>query len=349
MADGSRSSAGVTGVDGAAVARWLQSLSVGASEPLSLALIGQGKSNITVLVSDARSRHWVVRRPPLGHLLASAHDIAREYRVLSALRETSVPVPDAIALTTDPSITDAPLMLMEYVEGVVVEDIEAARSLDRALRHAIGLGMVDALASLHAVDLDQVGLADLASHRPYAARQLKRWSAQWEASRTREQPDVTTLADRLARAMPVERALTLLHGDVHLLNVIVDPGDGRTRAMVDWELSTLGDPLADLGMLLATWPERGDPPGAVLPTSEAPGWATRTELIDAYARASGRDMTDIGYWHVLALWKLAVIMEGVRRRGLDDPRNAERGVSFDAASIDAIVDEALVRAVEAGI
>jgi aminoglycoside phosphotransferase (APT) family kinase protein len=339
----------IPGIESAGLARWFATLPFGARPPLRPALIGQGMSNITVLVSDAQAQRWVVRRPPLGHLLASAHDIPREYRVLSALRDTPVPVPAALALTTDPSHSDAPMMAMEYVPGVVVDDIGIARSLSPALRRAIGLGMVDALSCVHAVDLDRVSLADLASHRPYAARQLKRWTAQWEASRTREQPNVTRLADRLAAAMPVERKVTLLHGDFHLFNVIVDPDDGHTRAIVDWELSTLGEPLADLGMMLASWPAPGDPAGAVLPASEVPGFPTRAELIDAYAKVAGADVADVGFWHVLALWKLAVIMEGIRRRGLDDPRNAERGVRCDAASIDAIVDEAMERAEEAGL
>jgi aminoglycoside phosphotransferase (APT) family kinase protein len=338
-----------TGVDAAALTRWFDSLSLGTGEQLTVSLIGKGGSNITCAVSDSSGGRWVVRRPPLGTLLDSAHDIAREYRVLVAMRDTPVPVPRAIALTTDPAYTDAPLMLMNHVDGLVVEDADVAASLPPAMRRAVGLGMVDALASVHAVDLEQVGLADLASRRPIAARQLKRWSKQWEASRTREQPVVAELAERLGRAMPAEREVVLIHGDYHLVNVMIDREDGHTRAIFDWELCTLGDPLADLGLALAYWPDPGDPAGGIVPGSAVPGFPSRDEVLDAYARITGRDVSGIGFWHALALWKLAIIMEGMRRRGLDDPSNAERGVMCDVETIDGVLEEAVAQAAAAGI
>ena len=282
-----------------------------------------------MLVEDAAGGRWILRRPPLGELLASAHDVAREHRVLSALQSTPVPTPAVVALTTDATVTDAPLLLMECVDGLVVDEMPVAEGLAPRLRGAIGRGMIDALAAIHAVDLEATGLSDLASHKPYAQRQLKRWNAQWEAARTRELPEVDELAGRLAAAVPAQRELTLVHGDFHLRNVIVDPSDGAVRAVLDWELCTLGDPLADLGGLLAYWPEAGDPPGAPFLAPTLEGFPTRRELIELYGHATGRDLSALGFWQVLALWKVAIIVEGVYRRSLNDSRNAARGATVD--------------------
>lgn len=325
------------GIDLDAVSGWLDSLAVGVRPPLRLSLMGQGKSNITVLVEDARDQRWVLRRPPLGRLLASAHDIAREHRILSALQGTSVQVPAVLALTADPAIADAPLMLMEHVPGLVIDELETAQRISQSVRRAIALDMVAALTSIHQVDLDATGLAGLASRKPYAARQLKRWKTQWEASRTRDCPVVDELAHRLAAAAPEQIEITLVHGDFHLRNVIVDPLSNQVRAILDWELATLGDPLADLGSLLAYWPDANDPPGALFPASALPGFPKRRELVDAYTAATGRDTTRIGFWEVLALWKVAIILAGVRKRGLDEPRNVERGAAVPEEAIDAVL------------
>jgi aminoglycoside phosphotransferase (APT) family kinase protein len=339
----------VPGIDAGTAERWLESLPIEVEPPLALAPVGQGKSNITVEVRDAAGRRFILRRPPLGTLLASAHDIGREHRVLAALQPTPVPTPAVIALTTDEAVTNAPLLLMEYVDGLVVDDMPTAEGLTPHLRSAIGQGMIHALGAIHAVDLEATGLSDLASHKPYAARQLKRWSGQWEAARTRELPEVDELARRLADAAPEQRELTLVHGDFHLRNVIVDPGDGSVRAVLDWELCTLGDPLADLGGLLAYWPEGGDPPGAPFLAPTLPGFPDRSELIEMYGRATGRDLSSLGFWQVLALWKVAIIVEGVYRRALNDPRNAERGATADPETVDAIVARAVRTAEDVGL
>ena len=337
------------GVDTVKVAEWMSALSITTTPPLTFALAGQGKSNITAIISDAAGRRWVLRRPPLGNLLPTAHDVAREYRILSALHGTRVPVPHALGLTTDDTITDAPLMLMEHIDGYVIDEMDRAEALTPAQRGPIGPALIEALAAVHAVDLEQAGLADLASHRPFAARQLKRWRSQWESSRTHDEPRIEKLADRLEDAMPAAEELSLIHGDYHLRNAIFDPNTGQVRALIDWELSTLGDPIADLGLLLAYWPEAGDPPGQYFTASALPGFARRADLVQHYGDVTGRDTSTAGFWEILGLWKVAVILEGVRRRALDDPRNAARGAMVDLTTIDALVGRAWARASAVGL
>jgi aminoglycoside phosphotransferase (APT) family kinase protein len=213
---------------------------------------------------------------------------------------------------------------MEFVDGIVVDDVDAAERLDPGARARLGSSLACGLARVHAVDLRATGLDDLASHSPYAARQLKRWRQQWQRSRTRELPAVEQLADRLAAAMPEQRELTLVHGDFHLLNVIAPPDGAQIRAILDWELCTLGDPLADLGGLLAYWPQAGDAVDGVFPAPRLPGFPSRAELAEIYAAETGRDLTALPFWHALGLWKIAMICEGVRRRAFDDERNAAR-------------------------
>lgn len=340
---------GVVGLNEDAVSTWITGLGVGALAPLSFERIGSGQSNLTFAVRDSGGGRWVLRRPPLGRLLASAHDVEREYRILSALQGTGVPVPKMIGLTKDPAITDAPLALMSYVDGLVIDDEAVAEELTPERRRAIGLALPKALASIHRVDLESAGLLDLASTKPYAGRQLKRWTTQWEQSKVHDLPDIDALAERLARNVPFQRETTLVHGDFHLSNVITAPDDGRVVAVLDWELCTLGDPLADLGGLLAYWPQRSDGVRGPFMASTLEGFPTRDELVDAYVHETKRDVSAVGFWHVLALWKLAIIAEGVLRRTLDDPRNrAERG-GPTAELIDGIVRRAVATADEVGL
>jgi aminoglycoside phosphotransferase (APT) family kinase protein len=314
----------VIGIDTEAVSRWLNGLDIGATGPFTFDRIGNGQSNLTFRVRDGAGSRWILRRPPLGALLASAHDVLREHRIMSALHDTEVPVPEMIATTTDPEVTDAPLVLMSFIDGAVIDDPGAAEKLSPEHRRQVGLGLPRTLGAIHAVDLDAAGLSDLASHKPYAARLLKRWSAQWDHSKTREVPEIAVLAQALADHAPEQTELTLVHGDYHLSNVITSPQDGHVIGVVDWELCTLGEPLADLGNLLAFWPESGDRVTGPLGVSRAPGFPKRAELIDAYAEATGRDVSQIGYWHTMALWRLTIIAEGILRRLLNDPRNASR-------------------------
>lgn len=338
----------LAGLDTVAVAAWL-ARAAGLREPIAFARVGQGQSNLTFLATDAAGRRVVLRRPPLGRLLASAHDVAREHRILRALDATAVPTPGVVAFTDDPAITDVPLLAMAHVDGLVVDDMTVAEGLAPEARGRLGEALATTLAAVHAVDLEATGLVDLASHKPYAARQLKRWRRQWEASRTRELPAVEELADRLEAATPEQRELALVHGDFHLLNVIAAPDGGVVRAVLDWELCTLGDPLADLGGLLAYWPQASDVAPGVFPAPALPGFPRRAKLVEVYANATGRDVSAVAFWHALGLWKIAVICEGVRRRAIDDPRNAPSSGAPPAHVVDDLVAHARQVAFEAGL
>jgi aminoglycoside phosphotransferase (APT) family kinase protein len=338
----------VLGIDPVAVADWIERLGIAFTGPLSFERIGLGQSNLTYLVRDADNREWVLRRPPLGHLLASAHDVAREARILSALQDTPVPTPKVYGLTRDAD--SVPLLLMEYVEGLVIDRMEIAESLTVQRRRQIGLSMATTLAKIHAVDINAVGLADLASHKPYAQRQLKRWAGQWELSKTRELPDLDDLTRRLIAAAPAQQELTLVHGDFHLRNVITSHETGDVVAVLDWELSTLGDPLADMGSLLAYWPERGEDEWAgSFAAAGLEGFPDRAEMTAVYLAETGRDAATLKYWHALGLWKVAIIAEGVMRRAMDEPKNKAAAGTPNLRRIDALVRKARDVAEDAGI
>lgn len=323
---------------------WLALQGASVAGGLEARRIGLGQSNLTYLVTDQAGHRWVARRPPLGTLLASAHDVAREHRILTALAGSDVPTPGVVGLVEDPAICDAPVLLVEYVDGLVIDRMENAEALTLEQRRTIGLDVAEVLACLHAVDLDAVGLSDLASHSPYATRQLKRWTRQLEASRTTERPELDRLTAWLRAHVPEQVGLAIVHGDLHVRNVIADPDTARVRATLDWELCTLGDPLADLGTTLAYWPEAGEPSIGMFEASQLPGFATRREIAEAYAEHSGRDLADLVFWEVLGMWKIAVIVEGVRRRALDEPANAAEGGPPGEEMVDALVDRAFTRA-----
>lgn len=330
----------IEGIDAAAVSDWLVGLDAGLTAPITFARIGAGQSNLTYAATDAAGRRVVLRRPPLGHLLASAHDVAREYRILTALQDTDVPVVRVLGLCEDEAVIDVPLMAVDHVDGVVLDTEADATALPPAARHRVGLSLVEAIAKIHAVDLEATGLSDLASHKPYAERQLRRWSGMWEQSRTRALPELDRLTERLVAAAPVPAEVTLVHGDCHARNIIIDADSAEVRAVIDWELCTLGEPLADLGTLLAYWTEQGDP-ATVLPNSTGhEGFATRAELIEHYGRVTGRDVSDHMFWHAIGLWKVAIILEGVRKRQMDDERNRTSLGEIGAEAVDGIVARA---------
>ncbi len=316
---------------------WLERLGIASAAPVMLERIGGGYSNLTYRVADSAGTKWVLRRPPHGNLLPSAHDVTREARIMHALRGSSVPVPRIGAVAVDDSGT--PWVLMEYIEGAVLDSVAAGESIAMQDRYGVGRSMVETLASLHDLDLEHIGLADLSSHAPYAERQLRRWQKQWEASRTLPRPELDQLTRRLSSAIPNRHEIALLHGDFHLKNVIVR--SGRVVAALDWELSTLGDPLADLGTLFAYWPHAGEFTARDLDApSTVQGFPTRENLLSEYARASGRDVSTISFWHVLGLWKLAIIGMGVLRRAKDDPRARSLAITPTEPDIDQILSYA---------
>jgi len=340
------SSVEAVGLDVAATARWIESLGIELVEPLELERIGLGQSNLTYLVRDQAGHRWVLRRPPLGSLLASAHDVKREARILTALEDTEVPTARVLGVA-DPD--EAPLALIEYVDGVVVDRMSIARELRPEVRRGVGLSMVMTLAKIHAVDLKATGLIELSSHKPYAERQLKRWSGQWEASKTRELPALDRLTERLQAAIPAQQDLTLVHGDFHLRNVITSRDGAAVRAVLDWELSTLGDPLADVGTLLAYWPRAGEVTAEGFNASSLPGFPARDELIRTYAEATGRDLAALGFWHALGLWKIAIIAEGIVRRITEEPQNQASAGIPTVERIEALVARATEVAWAAGL
>ena len=339
----------IVGIDPAAVTQWLDSLDLEFVGPLSFQRIGLGQSNLTYLVRDDDGRRWVLRRPPLGQLLASAHDVAREARIMAALEDTGVPVPRIFGVAKDPKISQVPLVLMAFINGQVVDTMQIAESLTPHQRRQIGVSLPKALAKIHAVDIKEVGLSDLASHQPYAGRQLKRWAGQWERSKTRELPELDDLTRRLAVAAPKQRELSLVHGDFHLRNAIVSHATGEVIGVLDWELSTLGDPLADMGSMLAYWPEAGEDIGGDFAASTLDGFPDRAELAQIYLDQTGRDPQALTYWHALGLWKVAVIAEGVMRRAMDTPQNKAAAGTPTVERIDALVHKAREIAAAANI
>jgi aminoglycoside phosphotransferase (APT) family kinase protein len=329
------------------LARWIRD----AGEPVTGSLrgtrVGQGQSNLTYRIDDEAGRTWIARRPPLGHLLASAHDVAREHRIIAALQSTGVPVPATIGVCEDPAVADVPVVIMEHVEGTVIDEEEAARQIAPETRRRLGLELARTLAKIHAVDIDAVGLGDLASRKPYAPRQLKRWSRQLEESRTQDRPDLDALTTVLTEHLPEPDEITLVHGDFHIRNVIIDSATGDIRAVLDWELATLGDPLADVGSSLAYWTQAGEVPVGA-PTA-VDGYPTRAEIAAEYLAVSGRSRRTLGFWHTLGLWKIAIIAEGVRRRVADNPANAAAHGVPTARDVQAIIDQGWAVARESGL
>jgi aminoglycoside phosphotransferase (APT) family kinase protein len=278
--------------------------------PLTGRLIAGGRSNLTYEVSDG-TRSWVVRRPPLGHVLATAHDMGREYRVISALRDTSVPVPLTYALCTDPDVIGAPFYVMSDVDGVAYRTADQIAVLGPTRIRAIAERLIATLALLHAVPPAEVGLADFGRPEGFLARQVRRWKKQLDASRSRPIAGIDELHALLAANPPDGTPPTIVHGDYRLDNVLVG-SDDKIAAVVDWEMATLGDPLTDVGLLIVyqTMERLGDGPMA----SAAPGYPAVPEVIAQYAECSGRDLSDLGFYIALASFKAAVILEGIHYR-----------------------------------
>lgn len=284
--------------------------------PLSGRLVEGGRSNLTYLVGDGSST-WVVRRPPLGHVLATAHDMKREHRVISALHPTSVPVPEALLMCEDDSVLGAPFYVMEYVAGTPYRTADQLAQLGPERTRAAVLALVDTLVDLHAVDPAEVGLADFGRPEGFLDRQLRRWGKQLDASRNRELAGVDELHAALGRSLPTSPAPTIVHGDYRLDNVLInEDADGvdRIKAVLDWEMSTLGDPLTDLGLLVMYSAKLDLPDSPVSTTATAAGHPDPAEIVERYAARSGRDVSAVSWYTAFAWFKLAVILEGIHYR-----------------------------------
>jgi len=330
----------------ARLAGWLNDhVPGGPVELTDIQLIAGGRSNLTYRLTvsvapggsgaaeapggsgAAGARLLVLRRPPLGHVLPTAHDMSREFRVLSALADTPVPVAPLVAACTDDEVIGAPFYVMEHVPGVVLRTRADTKELTESQAGDLSRCLADMLAAIHGVDVTAVGLGDLGRGAGYLRRQLDRWQRQWELSATREMPGYAELVERLTAALPAEGDVTLVHGDFRLDNVLVTLSPRpRITAVVDWEMATLGDPLADLGLTLVYWTEDGEegwltPAGAPAGTrgvstdaTASPGFWTRAEFAAEYARLTGRDVSLIGYYVAFGYFKLAVVLEGIHAR-----------------------------------
>jgi aminoglycoside phosphotransferase (APT) family kinase protein len=335
----------VDGIDAAGMAAWFDANVPGATPPLAYERIAGGLSNLTYRVSDAAGAEWALRRPPLGKRLSSAHDMAREHRVVTAMEGTGVPVPPIVGLCEDESVNGAPFYVMEFVRGPVLraQDEAEAAFPEEAERWGIGMRVADTLAQVHAVDPDAVGLGDLGRKEDYVARQLRRWYGQWEKSKTRELAAIDHVHERLAARIPAQDGVSIVHGDYRLDNMIL-ADSGEVAAVVDWELCTLGDPLADLGTLMAYWPERDDIVSRGQPANLAPGFPDRAQLAQRYAETSGRDISELDFFLALGYWKLAIILEGVYARyvggGYGKGAATDEGLQAFARTVDQLAEAA---------
>jgi aminoglycoside phosphotransferase (APT) family kinase protein len=334
----------VPGINVPAVTDWLHRHVPSAHGPFAFEFIAGGHSNLTYRVDGADGTRFVLRRPPLGHVLASAHDMGREFRIITGLQSSAVPVAPAFGFCDDPTVNDAPFYLMGFVDGHVLRDRLAAEAvLSPAARRGASESLVDTMVAIHAVDLDGSGLATLGKHDGYISRQLKRWYGQWNQQKTRELPAVDRVHDELLQRIPEQGPASIVHGDYRLDNCMVDAG-GHVVAVLDWEICTLGDPLADLGLLQVYWTGPNDAASAWNGSATtAPGFFERDDLASRYAAVSGRDISQLPFYVSFAYWKLACILEGVYARylggalGLRDAAELEPfKVQVDAAAASAL-------------
>ncbi len=315
----------VDGIDRDSVSGWFARNVSDVQLPLDITLIAGGHSNLTYSIGEqpaadgAAGRCWVLRRPPLGQVLATAHDVVREHRIIAALAGSAVPVPRAVGVSSDDSVNGAPFYVMDFVDGRVIRTAEDAADLSPEVRTRTGESLIDVLAAIHSVDVDKVGLGDLARREDYVARQLKRWYGQFERTETQVEgglnlPAVHDLHDLLRDKIPEQIGSTIVHGDYRLDNCMID-STGEVVAVLDWEICTLGDPLADLGLLWVYWTDEGEQ--AVLPQS-APttlgGFPTKVQLMERYENESGRDLSDLPFYVAFGYWKLTCILAGVYAR-----------------------------------
>ncbi len=320
------------GIDEERVSKWFVDHVPDVELPLDFHLIAGGRSNLTFKVQDAAGHRWALRRPPVSHVLPTAHDMSREHRIISALGPAGIPVATAIGLCTDESVNQAPFYVMEFVDGHILRSAEQVMSAyDEETRPKIGAALADTLASLHAIDPDDVGLGDLARHEGYIERQIRRWSEQFRNGIVNGD-DYDGLVEKvgaeLAARIPEQKGVGVVHGDYRLDNTVFNDAAG-VRAILDWELCTLGDPMADLGLLMVYWNDRTEEGvGIGVSATTAPGMWTRKDIVERYAAASGRDVSALPFYTAFGYWKLGCIMQGVYARYLGGAGGGDSG-AFD--------------------
>ncbi len=306
------------GIEPANVEAWFTNEVAGAEPPLRFTLVAGGHSNLTYSVVDAAGSRYALRRPPLGDFPRGAHDVLREARILCALQETSVPVPPVVGTCADGTVTGAPFYVMKWVDGAIVDRPSSVPDVlpDEASRRRMAFSLVDALAELHKVDVDRVGLGNLGPRDDQLGRQIERMRQVWEKTRTRDLPIIESVHTRLLAAKPQQRHTGLVHSDYRPGNVILGH-DGCVAAVLDWELCALGDVLIDVGGLLANWDEPGDrwPDVWMQPApTRVGGFPCKGELIARYAEQTGFDVPDLDYYRAFNYWRIAIIAEGMKRR-----------------------------------
>ncbi len=334
------------GIEVEPVSRWIAERVERAEPPFSYELIAAGGSNLTYRVIDANGSPWALRRGPTGHALATAHDMRREWRIMSALESSTVPVPRCAAYCDDAAVNGADFYVMEFVEGRVLRTSRDAEAFDAVSAAVATSSLIDVQVAMHTIDLDAVGLGDLAKRTDYIGRQLKRWRSQVEAGGARDVPAMRSLHDRLLAAKPVESASPgLAHGDYRFDNTVLG-ADNRIAAVLDWELCTIGDPIADFAWSLQYWADPDDDVSFLddSPTL-APAFERRASVGQRYADASGYDLEDLPYYVAFSWWKQACIVEGVYARHLHGASGG-MGTSTDPGAIAARADRLYARAVE---
>ena len=320
------------------------------SAGLQATLLAGGRSNISYKLTDASGSSWVLRRPPLGHIMPSAHDMGREFRVLSGLNSVSYPTPVTRGYCEDESVIGAKFMMMDFVDGRVIESAQTASILSATQAGEISQELVDTLARLHAVDPAAAGLEQLGKPAGYLQRQVKRWGEQWQITKTRELPEIETLHTWLETAIakiPESLPTSIVHGDYRIDNVILASDKSEIVAVLDWEMSTLGDPISDLAISLVYWSQATDTLRKKIPVAEdvtsGPGFWSRQQVLDRYVSQTGLDISHLDECVALACFKLAVIMESIHHRNLSGQQLGA------AAGAQSTMGEATVALTELGL
>ena len=337
------------GIDRSKVDPWLLANVAGSVAPFRYQLIAAGGSNLTFRVTDDDGKVWALRRPPVGHALPTAHDMHREWRIMAALADTPVPVPACIAYCADVEVNGAPFYVMGFVEGLILRDRASAAALTPTSADIATDSLIDVQIAFHTVDLDAIGLGDLAKRSDYVGRQLNRWRTQVERANVRELPQMVELYERLLAAKPEEHvAPGLAHGDYRFDNTVLGT-DHQIAAVLDWELCTIGNPIADFAWSMQYWADPGDTMSFLNdPPTLEPAFVRSHEVIERYAKRSGFDLSDLAYYTVFSWWKQACIVEGAYARRLAGATGG-MGSTGDPADIGRRVDRMLEHAAELAV